>query len=217
MSGQNPFQVSHPAHLTSIWSSALIPFCAYKTHLNMSEHLNTVPGISFPLCSSFLPTLLDGQLCYKLKLNRSSGEGRQNQLMLVLDSNEDRSLHPKPKSSGDDPSTADQSKWIVDIGSPRRSLFSARAKTSIGTLSSNSHFGRGICTMTVVKRMSAKADFLGMPLSERKCSLELYEECRTRKLLEECNCVPWEMPGYQVGALCEFDSHPNVQAGNEDM
>ena len=52
--------------------------------------------------------------------------------------------------------------------------------------------------MTVVKRMTAKKDFLKMPLKERKCKVELYEDCRTRKLLEECNCVPWEVPGYQV-------------------
>ena len=59
-----PISPRHPAHLTSIWSSALILFCAYKTHLYMSEHLNTVPGISFPLCSSFLP-MFNGSMTQK--------------------------------------------------------------------------------------------------------------------------------------------------------
>ena len=37
-----------------------------------------------------------------------------------------------------------------------------------------------------------------MPLKDRQCEVESYEDCRTRKLLEECNCVPWEQPGHQV-------------------
>ena len=47
--------------------------------------------------------------------------------------------------------------------------------------------------MTVVKKMTAKDDFLGMPFTDRQCEVEAYEDCRTRKLLEKCKCVPWEM------------------------
>ena len=50
--------------------------------------------------------------------------------------------------------------------------------------------------MTVVKRMTAKKDFLKMSLN---CEVESYEDCRTRNLLKECRCVPWEVPAYQVG------------------
>ena len=39
----------------------------------------------------------------------------------------------------------------------------------------------------------AKEDFLVMPFEDRNCEVELYEDCRTRKLLKQCNCVPWEM------------------------
>ena len=72
--------------------SAFIPFCAYKTDLNISENPLTLPGLTVPLCSAFLPTILEGQLCYELKLNQPSGQGRRNQLVLVLDYNKDRSL-----------------------------------------------------------------------------------------------------------------------------
>ena len=92
VSGEDPSEVSHPPHLTSNWSSAFIPFCAYKTDLNISENPLTLPGLTVPLCSAFLPTILEGQLCYELKLNQPSGQGRRNQLMLVLDYNKDRSL-----------------------------------------------------------------------------------------------------------------------------
>ena len=73
------------------------------------------------------------------------------------------------------------------------------AKVHIGSLSPYFHFGGGIYTMTDVKRMRSTVAFLEMPLGQRNCKVELFEDCRTRKLLGECNCLPWEMPGSQVG------------------
>ena len=70
--------------------------------------------------------------------------------------------------------------------------------------------------MTNVKKMKAKTDFLKMPLKERNCEVELYEDCRTRRLLELCKCVPWEVSGFQVGKSqyglnCLFVGHVKVQ------
>ena len=164
--------MSHPPHLTSTWSSAFIPFCAYKAALEISKNPLTLPGITFPLCSAFLPTILEGQLCYELKLNTTSGQGRRNELMFVLDYNEVQSLQ------------------------------GVSAKVHIGTLTSYEHYGRGIFTMTDVKRMKAKDAFLQMPLAQRDCEVELYEDCRTRKLLgDKCKCVPWELPDYKVNHI----------------
>ena len=61
--------------------------------------------------------------------------------------------------------------------------------------------------MTVVKRMTAKGDFLKMPLEDRKCEVETYEDCRTRRLIEECNCIPWELPSSQVGNDKKFKTN----------
>ena len=72
------------------------------------------------------------------------------------------------------------------------------AKIQINTLSPYVGFGGGSYQMSDVKRMTAKEDFLKMPLKDRNCEVELYEDCRTRKLLKECDCVPWELPGVQV-------------------
>ena len=52
--------------------------------------------------------------------------------------------------------------------------------------------------MAAVKRMTAKEDFLSMPLKDRNCEVELYEECKTRKLFEDCKCKPLEVPGFEV-------------------
>ena len=183
--------MTHPPHLTSDWSSALIPFCAYKTDLNFSKVSLALQGTDFPICSSFLPTILEGQLCYKLQLNQSSGQGKGNELMFLMDYNEDRSL----------PVTFEKSNYVTSafkFDASTRNVEGVTGKVHIDTLSSFNHFGGGAFIMTDVKRMTATDDFLKMSLKDKRCEEELFEDCRTRKLLEKCNCMPWEVPGFQV-------------------
>ena len=85
-------QSSHPAHLEGKVSSSFIPFCAYKSNLILSRNPLWFSNISFPLCSSFKPTMLEGQLCHKIELNGKADTGRVNELMMLLDYNEDRWL-----------------------------------------------------------------------------------------------------------------------------
>ena len=74
------------------WNSAFIPFCAFKTDLNISKNPLVLPGTTFPFCNSFVPTILAGQRCFKLMLNDTAGgQGKRNELMLLLDYNEERS------------------------------------------------------------------------------------------------------------------------------
>ena len=37
-----------------------------------------------------------------------------------------------------------------------------------------------------------------MDFKDRQCDIELYENCRTRELVKHCNCVPWEVAGFEV-------------------
>ena len=71
-------------------------------------------------------------------------------------------------------------------------------KVHISFLEPFEGFGEGLFIMTDVKKMTSKKDFLNLPLKDRNCKVESYEDCRTRKLLEECNCVPWDVPGFEV-------------------
>ena len=194
ISEEDKAQVSHPPHLTSNWSSSFIPFCAYKTDLNFSETSPALNGTNFPLCSSFLPTILEGQLCYKLYPKKTSGQGKENELMLFLDYNEDRSLQVSSHKND----TVESSNGTLNFGTAVDSIQGSSAKVVINTLTPYTGFGGGVYKMTDVKRMTAKEDFLTMPLKDRNCKVELYEDCRTKKLLKECNCVPWEVPGFQV-------------------
>ena len=71
--------------------SALIPFCAYQTDMkSLGEYTD---DFSFPLCNRLQATILNGRLCYSLTIdpNAKSGSGKRNGLMMVLDTNEERS------------------------------------------------------------------------------------------------------------------------------
>ena len=192
--GKDSAQVSHPPHLTSSWSSALIPFCSYKTDMNFSKESPGLDGTNIPLCSSFLPTILEGQLCYKLMLNKTSKQGKKNQLMLLLDYNEERALQELSNKTVD----FDSSNAEVNYDTTAKIAQGLPAKVQINTLSPYINFGGGIFIMSVVKRMTAKKDFLTMELKDRNCEVELHDDCRTKKLLEECGCVPWEASGVKV-------------------
>ena len=118
--------------------------------------------------------------------------------MLVLDNNEDRSLQASSKDVKDKEADKVSSKSKMNFDTSRGSLLGVAAKVQINTLSPYVQFGGGTFKMTVVKKMSAKEDFLGMPRNQRKCDIELLGDCRAKKLLEECKCAPLEVPGFQV-------------------
>ena len=111
-------------------SSAFIPFCAFPT-ATISE---SKPNISFPICSSFQPTILEGQLCYKLQLNTTSEKGKRNELILLLDYQEDLSLHYSISNEED-----------IDLNNLNfdavESVQKKEAKVQINTLSSDKDFG----------------------------------------------------------------------------
>ena len=114
--------------------------------------------------------------------------------MLLLDYNEERSLQVHSNDTVHVTSSDDE----LDFDTTVRRIQGSSAKVQINTLSPYINYGGGIFVMSVVKRMTAKKDFLTMALKDRNCEVELYEDCRTRKLLEKCNCVPWEVSRFQV-------------------
>ena len=120
--------------------------------------------------------------------------------MLLLDYNEDRSTY----ASLDQTKEADLIKIKTLNMDDTERLQNKEAKVHINTLSSFKGFGGGTYKMTAVKSMTVTDDFLNMPLEDRKCEFEPNQVCRTRKLLEDCDCVPWKILPSQVGVLFEF-------------
>ena len=76
---------------------------------------------------------------------------------------------------------------------PAGDFKSQKAKIQIDSLSNYAGFGGGSYRMTSVKRMTASSAFLDMPYENRGCQVELFQDCRTRRLLEACKCVPMEV------------------------
>ena len=198
-------QLSHPLHIIALEgyksASAFIPFCFYQSEAIISEQQPSHRNISFPICSSFKPTFLEGQLCYKLDHQMHSGQGKKNELMLLLDYNSDLSIMPPTISAG----IKSRNFYLDTLDSEE-----SEAKIRVNTLSHVASFGGGSYKMTAVKRMTTKPDFLKMPLKDRNCEIEEYEDCRTRHLVERCDCVPVEVPGYQVGYVSP-DSYTFLQ------
>ena len=189
-------QSGHPVHfgnrVSLEVSSSFIPICAYKSNLLISNDPLWMSNISFPLCSSFKPTVLEGQLCYKIEVQGTAEQGKVNELMMVLDYNEDRSLTSPFKNQ-----TRSVSSNITTVNlDPAGDYQQRKAKIKIDTLSNYVGFGAGSYRMMNVKRMTATTDFLGMSFDVQKCAMEKFEDCRTKKLLEECNCVPEQLDEY---------------------
>ena len=188
--------ITHPPHLKNGSAvSAFIPFCAFEGKLMISndEH-SRLPNLFYPTCQAFTPTLLDGQLCYKLQVNKTSkGSDNREGLLLILDMNEDM-LFPFGPSNNSVGNT-DHNKFSSNLmtGDNENS-----AKIHIKTLSGFKSFGPGSYRMTSVKKLKGTKDFLGMSQVDRKCSLEDFEDCRRKALFEKCKCVPWELSQLQV-------------------
>ena len=180
-------------------ASAFIPFCAFEGKLKISEFVSRIPNLTFPVCQSFEPTSLDGQLCYKLGVNRTTkGSENREGLVLILDMNEDLFVavdSPNNTMSKDDP--------INFSMNPMTNPSQKSAKIHIKTLSSFNAFGSGSYKMTSVKKLRGTEDFLAMSLEDKRCNLEDYEECRRRLLFQKCQCVPWELGHIQVLRCCK--------------
>ena len=204
--------VSHPVHLknksNAFFPSALIPYCAFKSNLTM-ETEDTHPNISFPICTSFVPDILEGQLCYTIKHKGSGGKAKINGLMLLVDLNTQRYFQTNPRKKR---TIKDKSKMILDTELSRRDT---SAKIQINSMSPFTAYGHGTYMMTSVKKMKATRDFLGMNPEVRYCEHETYEECRTRHMLKRCECVPWELQQLhiKVNSFINFGMHAFFRRG----
>ena len=72
------------------------------------------------------------------------------------------------------------------------------AKIDIRLLTPFAEVGGGIYKLDSVKNVKGTEAFLDMKESERACNHEKAEECKNRKMLEKCKCVPWELKSIQV-------------------
>ena len=206
--------MSNPPHFVEgSTASAFIPFCAFEGQLKIIEPLMRLPNLTYPICKSFTPTFLDGQLCYKLKMNRTTkGSENREGLLLILDLNEDLTVKvDSPKN------TTSQNNSIELSSNLMTSTNKNSGKIHINTLSSFKAFGSGSYRMTSVKKLKGTSDFFSMPYGDRKCNLEDYEECRRRSLFGKCQCVPWELGYIQVFKMYHIYSCTHIFIGGASL
>ena len=184
-----------PPHLVDsrgkLTPAALIPFCAYDGDMNITGQY--VPGLDFPICNKFKPTILDGQLCYAIDMKdilkeKVTRPGRGFGLMLAIEQ--------KAKSAKDT-----SQNFATSLQSGR--LYT---KIDIPDFSSSIHLNNlvkytdsrpGLYKMSVLKKMTGTEGFLGLADATKGCHIEDQTECERKKYVEEvqkrCGCLPWSL------------------------
>ena len=126
------------------------------------------PGYNFPFCDIFEPVVFDGRLCYSVgkEFGGKSKDGKENGLLLMV----------SPGRNHDDKES---------------NLF----QIYVNTLSGFSTYKTGSFALNSLKKMTGTSGFMSLPDEQKRCQVELREDCQTKNILFEmelqCGCVPW--------------------------
>ena len=162
---------TYPPHLSGpvneTMPSALIPFCSYQ-----SETLGkTIPGFDILACDSFQPVVQNGRLCYSLKnkFERKAKRGKKHGLLLMID-----------PGKIEEKQNVDEEHFSFEL--------------YLHTLSGFSGFKAGSYSLTSLKQMIGTAGFMNLPEEQKRCHVEVREDCQRVKLFDEfqkqCKCIP---------------------------
>ena len=185
----------HPPHLIdssgTLTPAALIPVCAYQT--NMTLLGQTRHNINFPVCTSFKPTVLGGQLCHSLNLNKleavkKSQSGITNGIFLIIDAECDINIQ---KGSSSPVGKFGLIK-IEDVFNKENN-----PKIYMNTLASFTAYRSGEYALSGLKRITGTTNFLELSDDAKDCQIETFEECQLKRymseILKQCGCVPWAL------------------------
>ena len=157
----------HPAHLINGQGQPLP-----SALVPFCSYQSTMMGRElegFVACDKFQPTVLEGQMCYSLDLKdmKKSAPGKSNGLSMILDAN--------------------------TIGNEEENV----AKIYIHTLSPFSEYKNGSYGLFSLTKITGTSGFLSIPDADKKCQVEAFEECNTRRYLQrvhiKCKCAPWAL------------------------
>ena len=177
-------------------TSAFIPFCSIGN--NMAKIGRIQNGFTSPICNGFKPTILEGQLCYQIKIGRNLtfGNGPRNGLMILLDYNADREL--TDETEADHIVSAPE----IMVGQGNNDAYTT-AKIHIDTLQPYTAFKEGRFAMWSIKEMSGTQSFLDLDLADRQCSTdESLQDCQSLGVQQGpgvCGCVPYGLSSVLVG------------------
>ena len=186
---------NHPVHFlgspSKLMPSALIPFCAYGKDMRVVGR--RLEEFSYPVCDSFTPVVHQGKLCYKLHLppGLQSKTGRQGGLMLLIDTNGERSVMV-PKNERKFQRNTNLINLEEHRGKERDQI-----EIYIPTLAAFDGRQAGSYMMTSLKKMTGTTEFRQMTEPLRGCQNEVFEDCQTRVAIDaglnSCGCLPWAL------------------------
>ena len=117
-------------------------------------------------------------------------EGLKNGLVLILDPGGQEN-NPKKQT------VRNFEQKVTSLNFEPISEHSSPARIYLNTLASYGDFRTGSFALSALKRMTGTNSFLGLPVKEKKCQIETFEDCHTRRYVEEvkakCGCVPWAL------------------------
>ena len=166
-----------------------------------------IEGFKDPVCNSFVPTVHQDQLCFKIDLERfRNNKDIENQLEygldMILDYNENRQF------------VRDYKKGYNDVEKQRRIFHAEKQETvsiHLDTISKINIFsktfsprlildpvtlpGEGEYNLNILKEVKVTDSFMGLDEDVRGCqNQEHYLECTTNNFIEEmrqqCGCLP---------------------------
>ena len=196
--------VLHPPNLVNqdgnLHPNALVPFCAYQTKM-LGERVDTPTNSSFIACSHFEPSIIDGQLCYSVDVNKAygtkSGAGKGSGLLLVIDP-----VNPEHKEKYEKQENIDH--MITTLNIERTNTDTQGLRIYLNTLEIFETFNVGSLAMQSLKKMTGTGSFLEN--ENKDCSLETFEDCQARRYLEEvenqCGCFPWLLSTKKTVKVC---------------
>ena len=187
-----------PPHLVDsrgkLTPAALIPFCAYDGDMNITGQY--IPGLDFPVCNKFRPSILDGQLCNTLDLKDIlkgkvvTRPGRGFGLTLAIEQKEIAA--PKDEGLKTLTNSLQSGQMYARMNVPKLS-----SSIHLNNLVKYTDFRAGLYKMSVLKRMTGTQGFLNLADVTKGCQNEEQTNCEKIKYLEEvqrkCGCLPWPL------------------------
>ena len=161
-----------PPHLIdsrgSLTPAALIPLCAYQTNMTLLGQNRL--DINFPVCTSFKPIVLGGQLCHSLNLNtqkvvKKSQSGKTNGIFLIIDAEGDINIKKKTSSQ------------VSKLGLLKiEDVFDIEKNPKIymNSLASFTAFRSGEYALSGLKRISGTTKFLELSDDAKDCQIETF-------------------------------------------
>ena len=208
----------HPIMNGQVMPSAFIPFCSYATNVAKSYHSS-----GFPACNSFKPVVIEGEQCFQMVLdkNEETKSGKDGGIIILLDTNNDRSVNPMLQNLIKRHSTDNETRTHVHKNPENQiqtqiKLFAKmilKGKDSgsqiyIQTLQGFTSFEAGNYVIRNVKKMTVTSNFLGMKSNVTNCHTEQIEECRMRSFIEtvtaDCKCAPLALAAVMSGKVRLF-------------